>query len=167
MIFSFNTNEPDGLVLIDKQFFSEFSDALLYSFDIYLDVNGETELIYDFDEEWKIVREREAALIQDFINSGKLVVILSDKKAENCEILIEEKKVVSNKLLKVPSGKLIVINASELIQALLYPESEVDEIIEMGEIIDFEVKKGVYSVEYNDIKKIILSYNKSIEGIVD
>lgn len=166
MIFNFITNEPDGLVLIDKQFFSEFSDALLYSFDIYLDVNGETELIYDFDEEWKIVRERESALIQDFINSGKLVVILSDKKAENCEILIEEKKVVSNKLLKVPSGKLIVINASELIQALLYPESEVDEIIETGEIIDFEVKKGVYSVEYNDIKKIILSYNKSIEGIV-
>ena len=64
-------------------------------------------------------------------------------------------------------GKLIVITASELIQALLYPESEVDEIIEMGAIIDFEVKKGVYSVEYNDIKKIILSYNKSIEGIVD
>ncbi|MBR4083564.1 MAG: hypothetical protein IKK33_04680 [Lachnospiraceae bacterium] len=167
MIFNFITNEPDGLVLIDKQFFPEFNDALLYSFDIYLDVNGETELIYDFDEEWKIVRERESALIRDFINSGKLVVILSDKKAENCEMLMEEKKVVSDKILKVPSGKLILINASELIQALLYPESEVDEIIEMNEIMDFEVKKGVYSVEYNDIEKISLSYNKSIEGIVD
>ena len=126
MIFNFETNEPDGLVLIDKQFFPEFSDALLYSFDVYLDVNGKTELIYDFDEEWKIVRERE-----------------------------------------VPSGKLILINASALIQALLYPESEVDEIIEMDKIMDFEVKKGVYSVEYNDIKKISLSYNKSIEGIID
>lgn len=167
MIFNFKTNEPDGLVLIDRQFFPEFSDALLYSFDIYLDVNGETELIYDFDEEWETVRERESALIQDFINSGKLVVILSDKNAENCEILMEEKKVVSDKILKVPSGKLILINASELIQALLYPESEVDEIIEMDKIIDFEVKKGVYSVEYTDIKRITLSYNETMEGIVE
>lgn len=60
-----------------------------------------------------------------------------------------------------------MINASELIQALLYPESEVDEIIEMDKIIDFEVKKGVYSVEYTDIKRITLSYNETMEGIVE
>lgn len=60
-----------------------------------------------------------------------------------------------------------MINASELIQALLYPESEVDEIIEMDKITDFEVKKGVYSVEYTDIKRITLSYNETMEGIVE
>lgn len=152
---------PDGLVIIDKQFFSEFNDDLLYSLEIYLDVNGDTELVCDFDEEWSSVRERESALIRKYINSSKLIVILSNRNVENCEILIEEKNVVSEKKLKVPSGNLILVKASELIQCLAYPE------LDMEEIIQFDVVNGLYSVEYNDMKKITLSYIESIEEGVD
>ena len=37
----------------------------------------------------------------------------------------------------------------------------------MDKITDFEVKKGVYSVEYTDIKRITLSYIERMEGIVE
>lgn len=159
MKFNFETNEPNGLVLIDKYFFSEFNEELLYSFDIYLDVKGETELIYDFDEEWNVVRERESKPIRDLVDSGKLIVILSDKNNENCEIVINKNKKTSDNKIIVPSGKLLLINASELIQGLLYPEEEMYEIIDVDKITELDIEKGIYSIEYSDMKKISLSYD--------
>ena len=48
MKFNYEHDEPDGLVLIDSYYFNEFNSDILYSFVIFLDSTGRTELIYDF-----------------------------------------------------------------------------------------------------------------------
>lgn len=67
MKFNYKHDDPDGLVLIDEYYFKELNDDILYSFEIFLDSKGTTELIYDFpDEKWEVVRERESAVFKDF-----------------------------------------------------------------------------------------------------
>lgn len=142
----------DGLALIDKYYIKDFTDEVLYSFDILLDVKGNTELMYDFpDEEWEVVREREIALIKKFCNSGKMVVFLSIKDEENCEIEFVDKEINTSNLLDVPSGKLVLVNAGELLQCAFEPE------LKMEAILEFDVEKGMYSIENEGIKKIVCS----------
>ena len=50
--------------------------------------------------------------------------------------------------LNIPSGKLVLVNASELIQCISYPE------LEMEKILEINVDKGVYAVKNDGIKKI-------------
>ncbi len=143
---------PDGLVLMDEVYFEELNEDMLYSFEIFLDRAGETELIYDFEgEDWITVWERESKLIKDFCNAGKMLVLLGDKNIENCEI-----KVVDNcdgTCISIPSGKLALVNAGELIQCLLYPD------LTMEKVLEINVDAGNYSVECEEIKRIKLSKN--------
>lgn len=97
MIFNFETNEPNGLVLIDE-FFSEFNEELLYSFDIYLDVKGETELIYDFDEEWNVYNGARQAISHYSCNDcvdkqiEHKIVNITGKAKENSGKITRKKK---------------------------------------------------------------------------
>lgn len=138
---------PDGLVLIDEAYFDEFDEEMLYSLDIMLDTKGRTELIYDFPgEEWRIVWERESLLIKDFCDSGKMFIYLCDKDMENCEIeLLDSCEGVH---INVPSGRLVLVNAGEMIQCLLYPE------LEMEKLLEINVEPGSYNVECEDISGI-------------
>ena len=125
MKFNYEHDDPDGLVLIDECYFNEFNSDILYSFDIFLDYKGRTELIYDFpDEKWEVVRAREAVAFKEFCNSGKMIVLLADKSVKNCEIDFMDGECDAGMFLNVPSGKLVLVNASELIQCVPYPESE-------------------------------------------
>lgn len=106
-------NMPDGLVLIDESYFDELNEDILYSFEILLDPEGRTELIYDFDgEDWRTVWERESVLIKEFCNAG------------------------------------------ELIQCLLYPD------LEMEKVLEINVDAENYSVKCEGIKRIKLSKNQ-------
>lgn len=146
-------NMPDGLVLMDENYFEELDEDLLYSLDILLDREGRTELTYDFEgEDWTTVWERESVLIKDFCNTGKMFVLLGDKDTENCEIeFVDNCNGVS---ISVPSGKLVLVNAGELIQCLLYPD------LEMEKILELHVEVGNYSVECEGIEWIKLSKNR-------
>lgn len=133
-------NMPDGLVLMDEEYFDELDEDMLYSFEILLDQQGETELTYDFaGEDWLTVRERESKLINDFCNAGKMFVALGDKDIENCQI--EFVDYCDGTCISVPSGKLVVVNAGELIQCLLYPDLEMEKVLELN------VDTGNYSVK--------------------
>ena len=65
----------DALVIIDPERFKEMDEEFLYAFDIFLDKEGESELVYDFPgEDWKEVWDRETAVVRDFIKNSKMIV---------------------------------------------------------------------------------------------
>lgn len=141
MKFSFECDETDALVLIDESYLREINNDILYSFDIFLDRNGHTELVYDFpDEEWETVWERESMEIKDFCNSGKMLVLLTDTDLVDWELIFNSENYETDKFILIPSGKLILVSASELIQCLAYPDLEMDKIAEI------DVEKGEYAV---------------------
>ena len=150
--FSYICNQPDGLVLVDKAYLTELNSGLLFEMDVLLDRHGNTELMYDYpNEKWEDVWKRETEEIVDFCNSGKMIVFLHDKDEENCEIKIRTSENTSGTYINVKSGKLILINASELIQCLLYSELIMDVILEMN------VNTGMYAVNYDGINYIELN----------
>lgn len=141
---------PDGLVLIDEAFFEELNEELLCSLDVLLDYEGRTELVYDFPEEdWKKVWERETIPIKEFCDTGRMLVYLCDRDMENCEIELCDS--CNGTVIMVPSGKLVLVNAGELIQCLMYPE------LEMEKILEINIEPGNYNVECESIKHIKLS----------
>lgn len=144
---------PDGLVLMDKVYFDELNEDMLYSFEIMLDREGRTELIYDFPEEdWGTVWERESKRIIEFCNEGKMFVLLGDKDVENCEIEFVE--CCDGTCISMPSGKMVLVNAGELIQCLLYPDLEMEIVLELN------VEAGNYNVECEGIERIKLSKDR-------
>lgn len=156
MKFNYEHDDPDGLVLIDEYYYNEFNSDILYSFEIYLDYKGRTELIFDFPgEKWEVVRARESAAFKDFCNSGKMIVLLANKSIENCEIDFMDGECDADMFLNVPSGKLVLVNANELIQCIAYPE------LEMEKILEINVEKGTYAVKNDGIKKISCYKNAS------
>ncbi len=160
MKFNYEHDGLDGLVLIDEYYFNEFNGDILYSFDIFLDSKGITELIYDFpDEKWEVVRARESAAFKVFCNSGKMIVLLANKSIENCEIDFIDGECDADMFLDVPSGKLALVNASELIQRVPYPE------LEMEKILEINVDKGTYAVRNEGIKKISCYKNASKKSV--
>ena len=81
MKFQVDRESVDGLVLIDRGPMKELDDDLLYAFDILLDRNGLSELIFDFpDEDWHTVWVRETEALRNFCNIGKMIVWLFDEK---------------------------------------------------------------------------------------
>lgn len=158
MKYSYKSDGIDGLVLIDEKYLDEIDDNILAELDIFLDRDGKTELIYDFpNEDWEVVRKRETKNIIEFCNSGKMVIFLYNKDEDSCEIDISDEKSDSHTYIDVASGSLILVNASELIQCLAYPELE----MEINLKID-NIDTGIYSVNYSGIKDIKLVKEKAL-----
>ncbi len=72
----------------------------------------------------------------------------SNKSMENCEIDFLDGKCDADMFLNIPSGKLVLVNAGELIQCMSYPE------LEMEKILELKVEKGIYAVKNEGIEKI-------------
>lgn len=141
MNFILDCDIMDGLVLIDKSRLKELDFDLLCSFEILLDEFGKSELIYDFPgEEWETVRARETKLIKEFCEKGNMIVWLYS--GVTCEGNIEKRREIPelSEILYLPSGTLLAVTASELIQCLFYPELEMEEIFEM------ELEAGRYTI---------------------
>lgn len=148
----------DGFVLIDRGSMKELDGDLLYAFDILLDCSGTSELICDFpDEDWDTVWPRETEAIRKFCNSGKMIVWLFDAKlkgkAKNGKTIngvfqIDDALTDSAKWLYAPTGNLLAVTASELIQCLAYPG------LEMEEVFTVSVSKGWYAISDSGIEEI-------------
>ncbi len=152
MRFTYECDGMDGLIMVDKQYLEEIDETLLYELDIFLDRYGKSELVYDFpDEKWEDVRERETKDLIEFCNSGKMVIFLHYSGEYNCEISFSESHSNSKTTIDLKSGKLLLVNASELIQCLTYPDLEMETILEIDNI-----DSGIYSVDYEGIKNLIL-----------
>lgn len=153
MKFNFESDVPDGLVLIDEEYLKELNNEIMYGLDIFLDLEGKTELIYDFpDEKWEEVRSRETAMLRKFCNSGKMIVYLCNQDMEDCTINFKNLNCDSETFLDIKSGKLILVNAGELIQCISYPELEMEKILEVN------VEQGTYAVTNNNGIKCINCY---------
>ena len=132
----------DGIILADPNLFEKMDENILIAIDIYLDKNGESELVYDFPgEEWETVYVRESRPFVSFVESGGLwIKLLSDTEMDFSIEQVE--KVDSKDHITVISGRVIIVSASELLQCLFYPE------LEMEILGSLEVPNGEYSIEY-------------------
>ena len=160
MKFTLECDMLDGLILIDESYLSELNDDLLYAMDILLDSSGTTELIFDFpNESWDIVRQRETKQIREFCGQGKMIVWLLNHVAKECEIEKSNEITDPCKWLHLPTGKLLAITASELIQGLSYPELEMEKVFELS------VEGGWYAIQNEGIDKIMYCRKKPSDSI--
>ena len=150
MKFMLKCDLMDGFVLIDKYYLSELDDCMLYAMDILLDPLGKSELIFDFpNEAWNDVRLRETKSIREFCNDGKMIIWLLDDIEKEIEIQYNPNITDSLKCLHLPTGQLLAVTASELIQCLSYPE------LEMEKIFELEMEAGWYAICEDGIEKIM------------
>lgn len=158
MEFSYECDGMDGLILIDEQYLKEIDEKLLNELDIFLDRYGKSELVYDFpNEKWESVRERETRELVEFCNNGKMVIFLHYSDEEECKIEISDSESNSQTNLDIKSGKLLLVNASELIQCLAYPDLEMETILVIDNIV-----RDIYSVEYEGINKLCLKKKSGV-----
>lgn len=131
----------DGLVLMDQSYLDELDSELLYSMDILLDCEGESELVFDFPQEnWEDIRERESKAIKNFCNSGKMVVWLLSDGDYQYEFQMKDESCGALKWLYLPTGRLLAVTAGELIQCVAYPE------LVMEKVFELQLEKGWYAV---------------------
>ena len=147
-----------GMVLIDKSFLKELDDTLLYAMELLLDIKGRSELICDFaGEEWNMVRRRETEPVQEFCNSGKMIIYLLDNAKRRCDAKpaceIEPAAEIPELCgyLHLPTGGLLCADACELMQCLYYPELE----MEKETFFELELEKGWYAISNEYIDKIM------------
>lgn len=153
MKFCYECDGMDGLILIDEQYLDKIDDEILRELDIFIDCYGKSELVYDFpNENWNDVRKRETKELVDFCNSGNMVIFLHYKDEKNGEITISDLQNDSKTFINIESGKLVLVNVSELVQCLSYPELEMERILEIDNI-----EKGFYSIGYEGIKSLKLT----------
>ena len=128
------------LIAIDKSYLDELDDNYLYALDIYLNKLGKSELVYDFpDKPWEEVWTRNSKIIIEFCKARKMIIF------QYCDGWT-----ASGSTIEIKSGTLILVDASELIECLSYPDLEMEIIQEIDDI-----DTGVYEVrldEFNHIK---------------
>ncbi len=150
MKFILECDRMDGLVFIDKSYLSELDPEILYAMDILLDIHGDSELICDFpNEAWEDVRLRETKVVREFCESGKMIVWLLDGVEQECSIEKSDELAEIPKWLHVPTGELLAVTASELIQCISYPE------LEMEKVFESTVEAGWYAIWNEGIDKIM------------
>ncbi len=151
MKYTLNCDIMDGLVFIDESYLIELNnDDLLYAMDILLDLSGTSELIFDFpDEDWDTVRQRETEQIREFCGQGKMVVWLLENAVKECELTKSAELTDPCKWLHLPTGKLLAVTASELIQCLAYPE------LEMEKVFELLLEPGWYAIQNEGVDKIM------------
>lgn len=133
----------DGIVLLDPAFFKKTDENILRAMDIFLDKNGESELIYDFpDEEWEKVYVRESKPFVELVEAGEIWI----KLFSNIDVVlsVEQTDTLDTKeYVTVISGKMIIVLASELLQCLYYPE------LDMEILGSLELPNGQYRIAYS------------------
>ena len=146
----------DGIVLADPAVFERMDENILRAKDIYLDKNGESELVYDFQgEDWETVYVRESRPFVSFVESGGLwIKLLSDVEMD---LAIEQaEKVDSKDYITVTSGRIIIVLAGELLQCLFYPD------LEMEVLGSLELPDGEYSISY--VEEGMINYTRLSDG---
>ena len=129
----------DALVIIDPERFKEMDEEFLYAFDIFLDKEGESELVCDFPgEDWKEVWDRETAVVQDFIEKSKMIVWRTEEGDYSSNIYKVNDLLEGGDKLEITNNQVMFVSASELIQCLLYPDLDMEVIAEIA------LEKGTY-----------------------
>lgn len=147
MKFIVECDGANALVFMDKSYIREMNEELLGSMDFLVDYYGETELKFDFPEEdWKVVRTRESNLIRNFCNSGKMIIHLFNDGDQECEFEMSENIFNTSNRIYLPTGNLLAVTASELIQCALYPDMDMEKLFELN------VKEGWYGISFNNGK---------------
>ena len=133
----------DGIVLLDPAFFKKTDENILRAMDIFLDKNGESELIYDFpDEEWEKVYVRESKPFVELVEAGEIWI----KLFSNIDVVlsVEQTDTLDTKeYVTLISGKMVIVLASELLQCLYYPE------LDMEILGSLELPNGQYRIAYS------------------
>lgn len=131
----------DALIIIEPERFKEMDEEFLYAFDIFLDSDGESELICDFPgENWAEVWDRETKIVQNFIQNGKMIAWKIEKGTYSSNIYEVSDLLNDGDKLDITNNRVMLVSASELIQGLLYPDPDLN----MEVITELALEKGVY-----------------------
>lgn len=135
----------DALAIIDPAVFSEMDEEFLYAFDIFLDKDGESELVFDFPgEEWNEVWNRETRCVRDFIEAHKMVLWRIQEGDYKGELVEVNQELTVPQELEVIGDSVLVLSASELIQCLLYPDVD---MVDMEIFAEIPFEKGTVLFE--------------------
>lgn len=127
---SFNL-EVDGsgaLLLIDKANLKQLDHEKAGALDILLDKDGKTELRLDFPgQKWQDVWSSETTSIRNFFTLGKAFIVILGNGDHLCHVAIDDlPNLNSSSYLHVPTGELIGVSASEVVQCQAYHNLEME-----------------------------------------
>ena len=121
MTLKFECLDAGGLLIADQSFFSNphQDDEVEYVFSIALDLEGNTNIICDFeeDEDWDNIWHRETLFLVDKINNHEFSFVtlpVGDFNLTLSDILLEHDENVfySDSLIQVLSEKVLIFEAS-------------------------------------------------------
>ncbi|WP_163831148.1 hypothetical protein [Spartinivicinus ruber] len=140
------------MLIADMQFFAgwEIGDYFTYDLNVALDIEGDSEIIFDFSEAdqakpWSVVWQRETKRLVDSVNKGEYSFFLLPTGDYNLDITSQisrqgDAQITHN--LRVVSGEIGFIEAAGALETFYSREP-----------IPFIYKKplpnGIYSVTYN------------------
>lgn len=154
--FDLECDGSGGLVLIEKNKLDSLSQELGAILNIVVDVEGETELVADYPgEKWRDVWRRETARLKDLCQGGLMFVGLLEEGEYSAELNISDEVSAEDVLgvVNVSESPLLVVEAGELIQKVIYPQLPLDVLSEV------ELEHGNYGVgcKLSDADKIVVT----------
>lgn len=87
-----------------------------------------------------------------------MIVFLTSEREEDCELVFSVLQSRPMSFIDIRSGKMMLLNAGELIQCLSYPS------LEMTTILDISLEPGTYLLAHEGIANIRL---EKVENISD
>jgi hypothetical protein len=88
-----------------------------------------------------------------------MIVFLTSEGEKNCELVISALQSRPKSFINLSSGKMILLNAGELIQCLSYPSLEIETIL------DISLESGTYLLAHEGIASIRLKKTGNISGL--
>ena len=119
--FSFDCDMGGGLIISSKQWFDDLSEQLAYSLMVVLDIDGNSELIYDFlGQSWNDVWLLEANKWLSLANSGIAASIILREGTYNVTMNLDIHSSNIDKLshfsnLKVEDNEIYIAEADDFL----------------------------------------------------
>jgi hypothetical protein len=144
--FDLECDGDGGIVLIEKDKVKTLSKELGATLNVVIDVEGQTELALDYpDENWKDAWAKELDNLEDVCKDGLMFVGLLKDGEYSVDLDVTDKFSDGTLIgvVKVVGSPLLIVEAGELIQSIIYPQLSLDVVSEVN------LSEGEYGIACN------------------
>lgn len=144
--FDLECDGSGGIVFVDKDRISTLSKEFGSILNIVVDVDGETGLVFDYpDDDWVDVWSLELDKLNKLCIDGLMFIgLLKDGEyTVALDVTTEPAQNTLEGFVTVDGTSLVIVEAGELIQSVIYPELPLEIVAEL------DLDKGNYSVVCN------------------
>lgn len=130
-----------GIVFIEKNVLNNLSKEFATALNVVIDVEGRTELVADYsDANWSDVWQQEFNKLCSLCSDGLAFIGLLEDG--DYSVNVDLKNTLNNCVggIRINESSLVVIEAGELVQKILYPQLQVDFV---GQI---DLSPGTYNI---------------------